>query len=134
MTDTIEIITRDSLASYLRLTDEQKATLAATLDNLVELTNELITEKWVSPIDPVPTSVKLLGLKVAARGYGFDPTAKQLQSITRSTDNTSRTERFVTGVNAAADAYEQIFLTGAELRRLNPRRRRTIRTHVPPPV
>lgn len=131
MSDTIEVVTRDSLASYLRLTDEQKTDQAATLDNLATLTNELLTEKWKSPTDPVPTSVKLLALKIAARGYITDPTAKQLQSITRSTDNTSRTERFVTAADAAAAAYEQVFITDGELRRLNPGRRRTIRTRVP---
>lgn len=134
MTD-ISFITRDSLASHLRLSAEVKAEQQETLDNLVELTNGLLTEKWANPVEPVPTSIRLLALKVATRGYSVpDPTARQVQSITKSTDNTARTERFVTAANAAADAYEQVYLTALELRRLNPRRRRTIRTHVPGPV
>jgi predicted transcriptional regulator len=129
MADAIEIITYRSLVSYLRLDAAEATAKQKTLDFLVELTNGLINEEWRNPVTPVPTKVTLLALEVAADAYLRDPAAKPVSSITRSTDSTSRTERYA--VPTVINAHQQVHLTRDQLARLNPRRRRTIRTHVP---
>lgn len=116
----MEIITAAELASYLR--DDALAT-DASLIQVVTLTNDLVTEEWASATTPVPVKIKLLALNVAARGWTYNPATANLESLSRTLDDASRTERYRTsGENGS------VFLTEAEEAVLNGRaRRRSVR-------
>lgn len=125
----MSIIREADLASYLgtpELANDPR------LGQIVSLTNGLIDEEWEAPVTPTPTSVKLLALTVAARAWGITPGRGPLESITRSADDASRTERYAVP-QSNADGHT-VYLTKAELGRLNrrttSRRPRTIRTSV----
>ena len=110
----MSIITADDLASWLRnpslATDE-------SLRQIVDLTNELVSEEWANPADPVPTRVRLLTLNVAARAWGHNPATAHLESVTRTLDDASRTERY-----RSTSADGTVYLTSSELAILHGKR------------
>jgi hypothetical protein len=135
-----EFISVGDLASHLdRDTADLDQHPRAT--SIVDRTNNLITEKWENPVNPVPQSVKDLALTVAAYAWGIDPSKRELESVSRTSDGTSRTERYATqstGARGREARGRDVFLTDAELADLNPsrprrRRARTIRLGVPGP-
>lgn len=83
------IILASDLASYLR--DDS---LAPQLEQIVALTNQLVEEEWSNPVDPVPARITLLTLSVAARAWVHDPSKAHLESLQRSIDDGSRTEKY----------------------------------------
>lgn len=103
----MDIITAADLASWLR-----DASLATndSLEQIVDLTNELVTEEWANPIDPVPARITLLTLGVAARAWVNDPSRAHVESVTRSLDDASRTERYRTSSSSGT-----VYLTDDEL-------------------
>lgn len=119
----MEILTDDVLASWLEVS------VTPRLQQLVALTNDLVTEAWANPVDPVPTKVLGIALGVGGRAY-WNP--KGLSSWSRSVDDASRTERLPDDTARAG-----VFLTDAERRALAggsaSRRQRmgTIKLHVP---
>lgn len=102
-----DVITAVDLAAWLR--DE---TLAddTSLQQIVELVNELVAEEWVSPEDPAPARIKLLALGVGARAWTHNPATAHVESVTRSIDDGSRTERY-----RASSTSGSVYLTDAEL-------------------
>lgn len=96
----VETVASDSRAAYI-----------------VGLTNGLLAEVWAAPVDPVPTSVQVLALEVAARGFQARPGAGRMESVTRSIDDGSRTERYAASV--ADQTGRSVFLTDDEEARLN---------------
>lgn len=102
-----DIITADDLASWLR--DDSLAD-NDSLIQIVELTNDLINEEWVNTESPVPARIRLLGLNVATRAWVQDPSKSNLESLTRTLDDASRTERFKTTANSG-----NVYLTDLEL-------------------
>lgn len=111
----VDIITAAELASYLR--DDSLAG-NASLEQIVELTNDLLTEEWTTPVDPIPVKIKLLALNVAARAWVYDPSKSNLESFTRALDDASRTERY-----RASSTNGSIYLTEEEEAILNGRKR-----------
>jgi hypothetical protein len=103
----MEIIIPADLASWLREPD-----LAAdeSLNQIVSLTNELITEEWAAPEDPIPTRIRILALNVASRAWVRNPAHAHLESITRTLDDASRTERYKSSTNDGT-----VYLTDSEL-------------------
>lgn len=128
----LTVITDAELAAWLSLD-----TLDAKGTQVLGLTNGLIEEEWISPVNPVPTSVKLMALEVAARGYHYEPGKGAVESITRSFDDSSRTVRYrATEAEAAGTRGRGIYLTSDDLAVLNGSAHRTkrvgsIRTVVP---
>lgn len=112
----MEIITAVELASYLR--NDDLAT-DASLIQIVGLTNDLLTEEWTTPADPIPVKIKLLALNVAARGWTHNPATAHLESLSRTLDDAMRTERYRTSSESGS-----IFLTEAEEALLNGRKQR----------
>ena len=112
----MEIIAAAELASYLR--DDDLAT-NTSLIQIVGLTNDLLTEEWTTPADPIPVKITLLALNVAARGWSYNPATANLESVSRSLDDASRTERYRTSSESGS-----IFLTEAEEALLNGRKQR----------
>lgn len=125
----MNIITVDTLASLLGVSPTELAQNNRA-KQIIEHTNGLITEKWVRPVDPAPTSVKLLALAVAERAWTHTPGQRRPQSVTKTSDNTSKTERYDNSETAAGHG---VYLTEDELKTLRGgrRRRRTIRTATP---
>lgn len=120
------VVTGPDVAAYLQLDSED-----ARAEYVATLVDGLIDEKWVTPVDPVPASVKLMALNVAARAYHASPGRGRLESVTRSVDDASRTERYA---SSAGDG-EGVFLTEADLAVLNGgtgrKRVRSMRLRVP---
>lgn len=108
-----DVITLGDLAAYL----DPAAVSGARAELIVDLTNGLIAERWTTPSDPAPTSVRVLALNVAARAWRNKPGHGPLESITRSIDDASRTERYAIPVGDGSGA--DVFLTDAELATLN---------------
>jgi hypothetical protein len=110
----VDIIDIDDLATDLE--DEALTTNQRAL-NVVARTNALITEKWLSPVTPVPASVVELALAVAERALASTPGRGPLESLTRTFDDMTKTERFaVPGGQASGHA---VYLTDDELGILN---------------
>jgi hypothetical protein len=112
----MEIITAAELASYLR--DDSLAT-DTSLVQIVGWTNDLVTEEWTAATTPVPVKIKLLALNVAARGWAYNPATANLESLSRTLDDASRTERYRTSSESGS-----IYLTEGEEATLNGRKRR----------
>ena len=110
----VDVISASDLATHLGNADLETD---PRLVQIVTLTNGLITEKWRNPADPVPVSVQLLGLAVGARAWRATPATGQLESITRSVDDASRTERYV--VERGNLDGHHVYITEAELAALN---------------
>lgn len=110
----MELITTEDLAAYLK---DDSVTTDARANLVVRLTNDLITEKWLSPVDPAPASVLILAYAVASRARTNTPGRGPLQSITRSFDDSSRTERFA--VPGGEASGHDVYLTEDELALLN---------------
>lgn len=108
MADPIEVITTEQLSAYPGVGTLDASDAAVVF--LIATTNALVTEKWRNPVDPIPTSITLLALEVAARALR---NPKGLSSWTKSADDASKTERLP---DRAARAG--IYLTGAETRKL----------------
>jgi hypothetical protein len=85
------IITTTDLASWLR-----DSTLQGdeSLLQIVDLTNDLITEAWTDPTTPTPVRVTMLALSVAARAWVNSPVTANLESTSVSVDDGSTTRRF----------------------------------------
>jgi hypothetical protein len=111
----VDVITTAELASWLRdpaLEDNP------SLEQIVDLVNELVNEEWASPADPVPARIRLLALSVGARAWVNDPSKTNLESLSRQLDDAARTERYrASAVNAG------VYLTGDELAILHGKRR-----------
>ena len=121
----MEIITYEKLASYL---GDLTLVTNTRLILIADLTNGLINEKWVTPVNPAPVSIELLAYAVASRAWRNDASKTALQSITRSIDDASRTERYAVSASEVG-----VFLTDSELGQLRPSRKRarSIRLKVP---
>jgi hypothetical protein len=110
-----DVIDAAALAAWLRdssLADD------ASLGQIVTFTNALFDEEWANPTDPVPVKVTLLALSVAARAWAFDPSRANVESVSRSLDDASRTERYRT-----SDGHGGVYLTSDEVALLNGERR-----------
>lgn len=101
----VDIITDVELASYLSVDVTPAMTLVAGK------TNELVTEAWENPVDPVPVRVWSVAMNVAARAVS---NPKGLTSWTRSWDDVTRTERV-----EGSDRRVGLFLTAEDLAELN---------------
>lgn len=99
------IISDAELASYLQTEVSSQITL------IVAKTNELVTEAWADPVEPVPARVWTVAMNVAARAAS---NPKGLTSWTRSWDDISRTERVEGGNHKFG-----LFLTDEERVELN---------------
>ena len=97
-------VTPNDLAIALGV-DETPALIA-----LAARTNELVDEKWYSPVTPVPASVKIIAFNAAMR-VASNP--KGLTSWTRSWDDITRTER-IEGARRLG-----LYLSDEELAELN---------------
>lgn len=114
-------VTSADLASALDQDD------SAHLQRIVQMTNSLIDEEWVDPVNPIPARVTNIAWQVAYRA-GVNP--KGLSSWTRSWDDISKTERMEASQRAG------VYLTDEELAALNGitrtvRRAGSIRLRVP---
>lgn len=109
----MDIIDIDDLAADLDsdLTGNTRAL------SIVARTNALITQEWTNPISPAPASVFELALAVAERALSNVPGRGAVESITRSFDDSSRTERFSTPGGDMSG--RSVYLTDAELAELN---------------
>lgn len=110
----MEIISAGDLALRFRdaaLEDEE------SFAQVVDLTNELITEEWTDPTTPPPVRIRLLAFGVAERAWTHDPSTSNIESVTRSIDDASRTERY-----RSSGSNSNIYLTDAELALLQGRR------------
>lgn len=110
----MEIITPEELASYLR---DDSLAADESLIQIVDLTNDLVTEEWAGSTSPVPVKIKILTLNVAARAWSFNPATANVESVSRSLDDASRTERYRT-----SSVSGSVYLTDAEEAILNGRR------------
>lgn len=102
-----DIIDAADLASWLR--DDSLAS-NTSLIQIVDLTNELVAEEWADPADPAPARIRLLALNVATRAWVADPSKSHLESLTRTLDDASRTEKFKSSGSGGS-----VYLTGDEL-------------------
>lgn len=98
MADPIEIINAAELIAY----PGAGAPSQDAADIWVGLVNGLVTEAWANPVTPVPFKVKAIALEAAGRA-ARNP--KALASWTRTTDQTSRTERVSDKVLARIGVY-----------------------------
>lgn len=129
----MEIISTDDLAAYLAPLEVK----GARADQVVRLTNLLITDEWQEPSaeDAIPVKVELLALTVAERAYTRKPGRAPLESETVAFDDSSRTQRYA--VNPGDYERAGVFLTADELATLNgsqdsrPARAGSIRLGVP---
>lgn len=114
----MDVISAADLASYLR---DSSLASNASLQQIVTWTNALVTEEWATPVTPVPTKITLLALNVAARAWVNDPSRANVESVSRSLDDASRTERYRSTANQAGAVYlteaEQAILAGRTYRR-----------------
>lgn len=110
----MDIITAAELASWLR--DPSLAT-DDSLEQIVELTNDLITEEWVDPVDPIPVRVKTLALTIGARAWVNDPSTSNVESTSVRVDDGSTTDRFRSPSRAG------VYITSDEVASLNGERR-----------
>lgn len=111
----MDVITADELA--LRFRDEALVN-DDSFKQIVELTNALVTEAWTdSPTTPAPIKIRLLAFGVAERAWTHNPSTANVESVTRSIDDASRTERY-----RSSGSNSNIFLTDAELALLQGRR------------
>jgi hypothetical protein len=103
----MDIIDVQDLADYLR--DSSLASDAALIQ-IVDLVNDLVNDNWSTPADPAPARIRLLALNVGARAWAWNPASANLESITRSIDDGSRTERYRSGSSLGS-----VYLTDDEL-------------------
>jgi hypothetical protein len=111
-----DVITLTGLSEWLEDESVETSTRAA---KIVELTNNVITEAWATPVDPPPAWVESLALTVATRAWTNRPGMGPVESMTRSFDDSSKTVRYA--VRASDPGGEDVFLTEAELDRLGAR-------------
>lgn len=105
----MNVITYDDLASYLR---DTALSADASFMQVVDLVNDLVAENWLwaEAAAPIPAKVRLLALNAAARAWAWNPSTSHLESITRSIDDGSRTERYRAGSTRGS-----VYLTEDEL-------------------
>lgn len=104
------IITAADLAAWLR---DASLETDASLIQIVGLTNDLITELWDDPVEPVPVNIKMLGLSVAARAWVNSPAQSNVESTSVRIDDGGTTHRF------RAPARLGVYLTADETALLN---------------
>ena len=102
-----DVISEADLASWLR---DETLEANASIEQIVELVNELVSEEWTDPSEPVPARIKLLALGVGARAWVRNPSTAHLESVTRSIDDGSRTERY-----RSSGVEGSVYLTDAEV-------------------
>jgi hypothetical protein len=110
----VDIIVAEELASWLRdssLVDD------ASLEQIVDLVNNLIAEAWVTPEDPVPARVTLLALSIGARAWVNSPAMSNLSSTSVTVDDGSTTEKY------REPSRVGVYLTADEVALLNGERR-----------
>lgn len=116
-----DVIDTGRLGAYL---DDETVFSSERAATIVYLVNSLIAEEWKAPVHPVPVKIELLALSVAARAWAFKPGRGPLESLTRSFDDSSRTERYAVPTGNG-DGHE-VFLTDAELALLHGVARRRV--------
>lgn len=114
MADPIEIITAYDLVSY-------PGAGSPTMDDAevhVFWANQIVTEAWADPADPVPYAVRAIALEVASR---VSRNPRRLESWTKRLDDASKTERVSAGDLARAGYFltpeERMMLAGKTARR-----------------
>jgi hypothetical protein len=115
------VITDVALSAYL---DDDTILESGRAKMIVELTDELVTDEWADPVEPVPARVKLLALEVASRAWSMVPGRGPLESETRSFDDATRTERYA--VTALNESGHQVYLTEQELALLHGKVRKRV--------
>lgn len=106
----MEIITAEDLASWLR---DESLIGNTSIEQIVDLTNSLLTEEWVDVNVPVPVRVRMLGLSVAARAWVNNPATANLESTSVSVDDGATTRRY------RSPSRLGVFLTSDEVALLN---------------
>lgn len=106
-----EVISAADLAAWLR---DPSLESDASLVQIVDLTNALLTDEWTDPVDPVPARITMLALSVAARAWVNNPAMANVASRSVSVDDAATgTTRF-----RQADRFG-VYLTADELALLN---------------
>jgi hypothetical protein len=108
-----DIITINRLSEWL---DDEDLLDSARAGLIVQLTNAEINEAWESPIHPAPAWVLKLALTVASRAWLSKPGRGPIESLTRSFDDSSKTERYA--VRETDRSGSDVFLTDEERDRL----------------
>jgi hypothetical protein len=111
-----DIITITDLSEWLEdetLPDSPRA------GRIIQLTNAEINEAWRTPLHPPPAWVIKLALTVASRAVASKPGRGPIESVTRSFDDSSKTERYA--VRETDRSGNDVFLTDEERDRLNDR-------------
>lgn len=109
------VVDTEEVANWLDRPDLRSSQRLALI---VDTVNGLLEEKWKTPVSPAPPSVRILALTMAARALTSTPGQAPLQSITKSADDVSRTERYAIS-DATASGYG-VYITEDELLVLNP--------------
>ena len=110
----MDVITAADRASYLR---DPSLETDASLIQVVDLVNALLTEKWATPVTPAPVEVTLLALSIGARAWINNPALANVESTSVSVDDGATTERYRSGGRAG------VYLTSDEVALLNGERR-----------
>jgi hypothetical protein len=111
-----DIITITDLSEWL---DDETLASSARAGKIVRFTNNLINEAWSNPVSPVPTWVEIIAIEVASRAWAAKPGRGPVESLTRSFDDSSKTERYA--VMAKDANAHSVFLTDDELDKLGAR-------------
>lgn len=94
------ILTVNDAADWLRTPDLVDN---PSFQHLVSLVDELVTEEWKWPREVVPARVKLLALNAMSRAWVTSPGERTVESLTRSIDDASRTERYSSTARVGLD-------------------------------
>lgn len=110
----MDIISAADLASWLR--DTSLAT-NDSLEQIVGLTNDLITEEWVDPVDPIPVRVTTLALTIGARAWVNNPATSNVESTSVRVDDGATTDKY------RSPSRMGVYITSDEVASLNGERR-----------
>lgn len=107
---------------FVTAADLAPFTSSTDFDRTIDLVNQLVGEAWKNPVEPVPAHIKVIALDVATRALG---NPQGVESTTKSSDQTSKTVRFV---SSRTETERRLYLTDEEARVLAglPRRRSTV--------
>lgn len=106
----MDIITAADLAAWLR---DASLESDASIIQIVELTNDLITDSWTDAEDPVPVRIKMLALSIAARAWVNSPALANVASTSVRVDDGATDTRF------RSPGRLGVYLTADELALLN---------------